>query len=111
MWYYHLNFVLLRQTFMCYEWDDLLLEVGVVSIALASDDYERSINITNNINNLCFEQNPNLSSTFPILISNNNSMSSKLTSIFSRVKSIGKYFISTLKYSIIIALFIIHFNC
>ena len=49
MWYCYLNFVLLGQTFMRYEWDYLLLEVGFVSIAFAPYDYERNINIINNI--------------------------------------------------------------
>ena len=54
MWYCYLNFVLLGQTFMRYEWDYLLLEVGFVSIAFAPYDYERNINIISNIDNLCF---------------------------------------------------------
>lgn len=54
LWYCYLNFFLIGQVFLRYEWDMLLLEVGFVTILFAPLDYYKYINIITNIDNLCF---------------------------------------------------------
>ena len=54
LWYCYLNFFLIGQVFLRYEWDMLLLEVGFVTILFAPLHYQRYINIITNVDNICF---------------------------------------------------------
>ena len=54
LWYCYLNFYVLGQNIIKYEWDNLLLETGFLAIIFAPTNYEKEINIISLIDNISF---------------------------------------------------------
>ena len=54
LWYIYLNFYILGQNIIKFEWDNLLLETGFLSIIFAPSNYKKNINIITLSNNISF---------------------------------------------------------
>ena len=54
LWYCYLNFYVLGQNIIKYEWDNLLLETGFLAIIFAPRNYEKEINIISLSDNISF---------------------------------------------------------